>query len=59
MILLACRTEADLQKPSWREQQGPPSGLTIVDWSQIRAEYERHSHAAIPDGDAHEALYRR
>ena len=26
-----------------------PAGITVVDWDQIRAEYERHRHAAFPD----------
>ena len=32
-----------------------PKGLDIVDWEQIRAEYERHRHAAFPDADGFHA----
>src|SRR5436190_8584241 len=31
--------------------QAAPNGLRIVDWTQIRAEYERHRHAAFPDAN--------
>jgi hypothetical protein len=27
-----------------------PAGLTLVDWKQIKAEYERHRHGMFPDG---------
>ena len=30
-------------------KQVTPAGLQPVDWKQIRAEYERHRHAAFPD----------
>ena len=29
----------------------PPAGLTVVDWAQIRALYERHRHTATLDED--------
>jgi len=34
-----------------RRQPNPttPAGLRVVDWQQIRAEYERHRHGAFPD----------
>ena len=35
---------------SSRNIDQPPTGLTIVDWSQIRAEYDRHRHSAFPNG---------
>lgn len=28
-----------------------PAGLTLVDWKQIKAEYERHRHGMFPDGN--------
>ncbi len=36
----------------------PPTGLTVVDWRQIRAEYERHRHSAFPDGGGFKARNR-
>lgn len=30
-----------------------PEGLTISDWGQIRQEYERHRHSAVPDGEGY------
>jgi len=27
-----------------------PGGLSLVDWEQIKAEYERHRHGMFPDG---------
>jgi hypothetical protein len=45
-----------LASPSWANLNGPgpkvhplPKGLTIVDWSQIRGEYERHRHGSFPE----------
>ena len=35
-----------------------PNGLTVVDWNQIRAEYDRHRHSAFPNGDGYEARSR-
>ena len=32
-----------------------PRGLTVVDWKQIRAEYERHRHGMFPDGGGFKA----
>jgi len=32
-----------------------PHGLTVVDWTQIRAEYERHRHGMFPDGGGFKA----
>ena len=32
-----------------------PAGLTVVDWAQIRREYELHRHSAVPDGDGFKA----
>jgi len=32
-----------------------PHGLTVVDWTQIRAEYERHRHGIFPDGSGFQA----
>ncbi len=32
-----------------------PQGLTIADWTQIRAEYERHRHAMFPAGNGYVA----
>lgn len=26
-----------------------PNGITVADWAAIRAEYERHRHAAVPE----------
>ena len=36
-----------------------PPGLTVVDWAQIRREYERHRHSAVPDGDGYKARSHR
>ena len=36
----------------------PPAGLNIVDWNQIRSEYDRHRHTAFPDGDGFKARNR-
>ena len=33
----------------------PPASLTVVDWSQLRAEYDRHRHTAFPDGEGFKA----
>ena len=35
--------------PASPSLEGPPQGLTMVDWTQIRAEYERHRHGMFPD----------
>ncbi len=35
--------------PASPSLEGPPQGLTVVDWTQIRAEYERHRHGMFPD----------
>jgi len=32
-----------------------PQGLTVVDWTQIRTEYERHRHGMFPDGGGFKA----
>jgi hypothetical protein len=36
--------------PSADSQSKLPAGLNLVDWKQIRAEYERHRHGMFPDG---------
>jgi hypothetical protein len=41
-----------------RNIDSPPKGLTIVDWSQIRAEYDRHRHTAFSDGPGFKARTR-
>jgi len=33
----------------------PPDGISASDWGQIRQEYERHRHAAVPDGAGYKA----
>jgi len=30
--------------------QGLPPGIKVADWTQIQGEYERHRHAAFPEG---------
>ncbi|MCX6606665.1 MAG: FG-GAP repeat protein, partial [Acidobacteria bacterium] len=36
--------------PTTDSQPKLPAGLNLVDWKQIRAEYERHRHGMFPDG---------
>ena len=36
--------------PTADSQPKLPAGLNLVDWKQIRAEYERHRHSMFPDG---------
>jgi hypothetical protein len=36
--------------PAADSQPKLPAGLNLVDWKQIRAEYERHRHGMFPDG---------
>ena len=36
--------------PTADSQPKLPAGLNLVDWKQIRAEYERHRHGMFPDG---------
>jgi hypothetical protein len=36
--------------PTADSQSKLPAGLNLVDWKQIRAEYERHRHGMFPDG---------
>ena len=36
--------------PTTDSQPKLPAGLTLVDWKQIKAEYERHRHGMFPDG---------
>jgi len=36
--------------PTADSQPKLPAGLNLVDWEQIRAEYERHRHSMFPDG---------
>ena len=36
-----------------------PEGLTVVDWAQIRREYERHRYSAVPDGEGYKARNHR
>ena len=33
----------------------PPDGVSASDWGQIREEYERHRHVAVPDGAGYKA----
>ena len=35
--------------PTTDSQSKLPAGLNLVDWKQIRAEYERHRHGMFPD----------
>ena len=36
--------------PNADSQRTLPAGLTLVDWKQIKAEYENHRHGMFPDG---------
>ncbi|MEZ5352872.1 MAG: FG-GAP repeat protein [Bryobacteraceae bacterium] len=36
-------------------ETAPPAGMPAADWSAIRAEYERHRHAAVADPGGYEA----
>ena len=36
--------------PTADSQPKLPAGLNLVDWKQIRTEYERHRHGMFPDG---------
>ena len=36
--------------PTTYSQPKLPAGLNLVDWKQIRSEYERHRHGMFPDG---------
>ena len=35
--------------PPSPSHESPPRGLSVVDWAQIRAAYERHRHGMFPD----------
>ncbi len=37
--------------PGSTDRNAPPNGLQLADWTQIRAEYERHRHAMFPKGN--------
>ena len=41
------------------ENNSVPEGLTTSDWGQIRQEYERHRHSAVPNGDGYKARNHR
>jgi len=51
-----CVTALCLTVPAQAKMpNGLPHGLTVVDWTQIRAEYERHRHGMFPDGGGFKA----
>jgi hypothetical protein len=49
--LFAALTTLAFALPSTGNVDLKPKGLNIVDWSQIRAEYEHDRHTVFPDGD--------
>ena len=57
LAVLAILTSAlllDARGPRFAPEN-PPDGVSLADWTQIRAEYERHRHSAVPDGAGHKA----